>query len=94
VLYVRDNAVWHGEAAKEIPVGIAAFVADDAHRLAFLDELLTLVSALRQRQGIDVRKKSAGVSHRPRRCWVDGGGTVANRRNVLRFEVGPFAVRS
>jgi hypothetical protein len=46
VLYVRDNAVWHGEAFKEIPVGNIVIVADDAHRLSFLDELLALVRAL------------------------------------------------
>jgi Domain of unknown function (DUF4062) len=54
VLYVRDNAVWHGEAAKEIPVGNIIIVADDAHRLTFLDELLMLVRALRQRQNIKI----------------------------------------
>ena len=54
VLYVRDNAVWHGEAAKEIPVGNVVIVADDAHRLTFLDELLTLVRTLRQRQKIKI----------------------------------------
>lgn len=33
VIYVREDAVWHAEAGKEIPAGDVVIVADDAHRL-------------------------------------------------------------
>jgi hypothetical protein len=52
VLYVREDADWHAEAAKEIPVGNVVIVADDAHRFDFLDKLLILVLNLKQRQNI------------------------------------------
>ena len=48
VLYVMEDADWHGEAAKEIPAGDLLIVADDAHRLDFLDRLLLLIRNLRQ----------------------------------------------
>jgi hypothetical protein len=48
VLYVMEDADWHGEAAKEIPAGDLLIVADDAHRFDFLDRLLLLVRNLRQ----------------------------------------------
>jgi hypothetical protein len=54
VLYVRDNAVWHAEAFKEIPVGNVVIVADDAHRLNFLEELLGLVRALSEKQRVKI----------------------------------------
>jgi hypothetical protein len=54
VLYVRDNAAWHPEAFKEIPVGNVVIVADDAHRLSFLDELLGLVRVLAERQSVKI----------------------------------------
>lgn len=54
VLYVRDNAVWHPEAFKEIPAGNAVIVADDAHRLSFLEEVLGLVRALSEHQSIKI----------------------------------------
>jgi hypothetical protein len=54
VLYVRDDAVWHPEAAKEIPAGDVLIIADDVHRLAFLDQMLSLVRILRQRQNIKI----------------------------------------
>jgi hypothetical protein len=52
VIYVRDDAVWHAEAAKEVPFGNVLIVADDAHRIEFLNELLTLVRRLRQHQNV------------------------------------------
>ena len=52
VLYVREDADWHAEAAKEIPVGNVVIVADDVHRIDFLDKLLILVLNLKQRQNI------------------------------------------
>jgi len=52
VLYVREDAAWHPEAAKEIPSGSVVIVADDAHRVDFLDKLLVLVRNLRQRQNL------------------------------------------
>ena len=48
VLYVREDADWHGEVAKEIPAGDLLIVADDAHRVDFLDRLLLLIRNLRQ----------------------------------------------
>lgn len=54
VLYVREDADWHGEAAKEIPAGDVLIVADDAHRFDFLDRLLLLVRNLRLRQNVKV----------------------------------------
>lgn len=50
VIYVREDAEWHGEAGKEIPGGNIVIVADDAHRISFLDALLTLIRILRSRQ--------------------------------------------
>ena len=52
VLYVREDAEWHAEAAKEIPVGDVLIVADDAHRFDFLGKLLLLARNLRQRQNV------------------------------------------
>ena len=52
VLYVREDAEWHAEAAKEIPVGEVLIVADDAHRFDFLGKLLLLARNLRQRQNV------------------------------------------
>jgi Domain of unknown function (DUF4062) len=49
VLYVREDAEWHGEAGKEIPAGDLLIVVDDAHRFGFLDRLFLLVRNLRQR---------------------------------------------
>jgi uncharacterized protein DUF4062 len=54
VLYVREEADWHAEAAKEIPAGDVLIVADDAHRFDFLDRLLLLVRNLRLRQNVKV----------------------------------------
>jgi len=47
-----EDADWHIEAAKEIPVGDLLIVADDAHRFDFLDRLLLLVRNLGQRQSV------------------------------------------
>ena len=52
VLYVREDAVWHPEAAKEIPVGNVVIIGDDAHRFDFLDNLVILVRNLKERQNI------------------------------------------
>lgn len=52
VLYVREDAEWHPEAAKEIPAGDVLIVADDAHRFDFLDRLMVLVRNLNQRQKV------------------------------------------
>lgn len=46
VLYVREDAVWHPESAKEIPAGDVVIIADDAHRFEFLDNLLLVVRNL------------------------------------------------
>jgi hypothetical protein len=54
VLYVKENAEWHPEAAKEIPAGDVLIVVDDAHRFEFLDRLLVLARSLRQRQKVKV----------------------------------------
>jgi hypothetical protein len=54
VLYVKEDAEWHPEAAKEIPAGELLIVADDAHRFDFLDKLLLLARSLRQRQRVKV----------------------------------------
>lgn len=52
VLYVREDAVWHPEAAKEIPSGNVVIIGDDAHRFDFLDKLVVMVRTLKQRQKI------------------------------------------
>jgi hypothetical protein len=52
VLYVREDADWHSEAAKEVPAGDLLIVADDAHRFNFVDRLLLLVRNLSQRQNV------------------------------------------
>jgi hypothetical protein len=52
VLYLREDADWHSEAAKEIPAGDVLIIADDAHRFEFLDRLLLLARNLRQRQNV------------------------------------------
>jgi hypothetical protein len=52
VLYVREDAVWHPESAKEIPAGNVVIIADDAHRFGFLDNLVILVRNLAQTQKI------------------------------------------
>ncbi len=54
VLYLREDAEWHPEAAKEIPTGDVLIVADDAHRFDFLDRLMVLVRNLNQRQDVKV----------------------------------------
>jgi hypothetical protein len=54
VLYLREGAEWHPEAAKEIPAGDILIVADDAHRFDFLDRLMLLVRNLNQRQNVKV----------------------------------------
>jgi len=54
VLYLREDAEWHPEAAKEIPTGDVLIVADDAHRFDFLDRLMLLVRNLNQRQNVKV----------------------------------------
>ena len=54
VLYLREDAEWHPEAAKEIPAGDVLIVADDAHRFDFLDRLMLLVRNLNQRQNVKV----------------------------------------
>lgn len=54
ILYLREDAEWHAEAAKEIPTGDALIVADDAHRFDFLDRLMLLVRNLNQRQNVKV----------------------------------------
>jgi len=54
VLYVKEDAEWHAEAAKEIPAGDVLIVVDDAHRFEFLDKLLALTRSLRQRQKVKV----------------------------------------
>jgi hypothetical protein len=51
-LYVREDAVWHPEAAKEIPSGNLVIIGDDAHRFDFLDNLVIVVRNLKQRQNI------------------------------------------
>ncbi len=53
-LYVREDAEWHPEAAKEIPTGEVLVIADDAHRFDFLDRLMVLVRNLNQRQNVKV----------------------------------------
>jgi Domain of unknown function (DUF4062) len=50
VVYVREDAEWHPEAAKEIPAGDVLIVADDAHRFDFLDRIMMLVRNLNPRQ--------------------------------------------
>jgi hypothetical protein len=54
VLYVKEDAEWHPEAAKEIPAGDVLIVVDDAHRFEFLDKLLVLSRSLTQRQKVKV----------------------------------------
>jgi hypothetical protein len=54
VLYLREDAEWHPEAAKEIPTGDVLILADDAHRFDFLDRLMLLVRNLNQRQNVKV----------------------------------------
>jgi hypothetical protein len=54
VLYVKEDAEWHPEAAKEIPAGDALIVVDDAHRLAFLDRVLVLARGLREHHKVKV----------------------------------------
>jgi hypothetical protein len=52
VLYVMEDADWHGEAAKEIPARDVLIVADDAHRFDFLGRLLLLARNLKPRQDV------------------------------------------
>jgi Domain of unknown function (DUF4062) len=54
VLYLREDAEWHPETAKEIPAGDVLIIADDAHRFDFLDRLMVLVRNLNQRQNVKV----------------------------------------
>ena len=63
VLYVREDAEWHAEAAKEIPAGDVLIVADDAHRFDFLGKLLLLARNLRQRQNVKLllRTRPSGL---------------------------------
>jgi hypothetical protein len=53
-LYVREDGEWHAEAAKEIPAGDVVIVADDAHRLNFLDKLLIAVRSLQEHRRVKV----------------------------------------
>jgi hypothetical protein len=46
VLFVRDGAVWHPEALKEVPVGRVVLLADDAHADQDIAKLLVLVREL------------------------------------------------
>jgi hypothetical protein len=52
ILYVREDADWHPEAAKEIPAGDVVIVVDDAHRLTFLDKLLIAVRDLQGKRSL------------------------------------------
>ena len=52
ILYVREDADWHPEAAKEIPTGDVVIVVDDAHRLTFLDRLLIAVRDLQGKRSL------------------------------------------
>lgn len=52
VLFVMEDADWHGEAAKEVPAGDVLIVADDAHRFDFLPRLLLLARNLKLRQNV------------------------------------------
>lgn len=54
VLYVMEDADWHGEAAKEIPAGDVLIIADDAHRFDFLGRLLLLGRNLKLRQDVKI----------------------------------------
>jgi Domain of unknown function (DUF4062) len=54
VLYVKEDAEWHPEAAKEIPAGDVLIVADDARRFDFLNKLLLLARSHGQRQRVKV----------------------------------------
>ena len=54
VLYVMEDADWHGEAPKEVPAGDVLIVADDAHRFDFLGRLLLLARNLRLRQNVKI----------------------------------------
>ena len=54
VLYVMEDADWHGEASKEIPAGDVLIVADDAHRFDFLPRLLLLARNLKLRQDVKI----------------------------------------
>ncbi len=65
VIYVRDDASWHPECAKEIPRGDVIIVADDAHRLECLENLLSLVRHLNERQTIKLilAVRPSAVSH-------------------------------
>jgi hypothetical protein len=52
ILYVREDADWHPEAAKEIPADNVVIVVDDAHRLTFLDRLLIAVRDLQGKRSL------------------------------------------
>jgi hypothetical protein len=76
VLYVMEDADWHGEAVKEVPAGDVLIVTDDAHRCDFLDRLMLLVRNLRQRQNVKVV-----LGARP-----SGGGQIDTTLS-MRFDV-------
>jgi hypothetical protein len=52
VLYVKEDGDWHAEAAKEIPAGDVVIIADDAHRLSFLDKLLVTIRNLQEHRRV------------------------------------------
>ena len=54
ILFVREDAEWHGEAAKEIPAGKVLIIADDVQRFGSLDRLLLLVRGMRTRQDVKI----------------------------------------
>ena len=41
-LFLRQAAIWHAEASKEVPAGRILIIADDAHRFSELTKLLAL----------------------------------------------------
>jgi Domain of unknown function (DUF4062) len=45
-VFLRENAIWHSEAPKEVPAGKVLLIADDAHRFAELPQLLSLAREL------------------------------------------------
>jgi hypothetical protein len=64
VLYVKEDAEWHPEAAKEVPAGDVLIVVDDAHRFEFLDKLVALARSLKQHHKVKVLlgTRPSGVS--------------------------------
>ena len=68
ILYAREDADWHPEAAKEIPAGNVVIVVDDAHRLTFLDRLLTAVRDLQGKRSIKLVLGTRPSGTRSDRC--------------------------